>query len=69
MKAIQGCDYIRGEDWKPKERSLNGWLLWARREAERKSKQDRFKWFSSTCFVESRNALRISFAGQPELLR
>ena len=68
MKAICGCDFIRNSEWLPVEKSINGWLLWAKREATKKS-TGKTTWHPVCHYVEHRNAMRISFASQPENLR
>ena len=68
MKAVCGCDFIRGMDYKPIEKSINGWHLWARREAVKKSTEKTI-WHPVCHYVEHRDAMRISFASQPENLR
>jgi len=66
LKALCGTDYVRGSDWSPKKRTEKGWELWAKREAAKMSKRDNFKWDGVVCWIQCRNAFRISFAGQKE---
>lgn len=68
MKALSGCDFVRNAKWDPQKRTEKGWALWAKREAARLSKRDRFGWNASLCHVErdGEKMLRISFGGQPE---
>lgn len=69
MKALIGLDFVRGPGWKPLKKSLQGWCSWANRIAKKKSKQDGCRWYAVCTRIEHRNAIRISFAGQPEQKR
>jgi hypothetical protein len=66
VRAVSGCDYIRNIDGLPVTRTEKGWRYWAKQEANRLTKKDNYTWHSSVCWVEHRQAFRISFCGQLE---
>lgn len=65
-KALCGCDYIRSSDGKPMDKTLGGWMVWAKREADRQSKRDRFLWHPVVAWIDFRGAYRVSFGSMPE---
>ena len=66
MKAICGLDFVRGPNWTPVDKSFSNWRRWANKKAEIESKKDKVKWYVVCDYIKSRNAVRISFVGQPE---
>lgn len=69
MKALIGLDFVRGPRGTPLEKKPHTWRRWANRKAEKKSKQDGCRWYAVCVHIKHRNAIRISFAGQPEQKR
>jgi len=68
-KAVHGCDFVRGKDWKPVKKSKNDWQKWAEKQAKKHTERDKFTWYPVLCWIPGRNAFRINFAGQPERIR
>jgi len=66
FKAVCGTVFIRGDNWKPKLRTERGWKQYAKREAGKMTKRDRFQWTGFSTRIEHREAFRISFGGQYE---
>jgi hypothetical protein len=62
--AWVGEDVVRGNDWKPLQKSLNGWQVWANNQAQKLNPKG--FWHGVVAWVPCREAYRISFAGQPE---
>jgi len=62
--AVEGTDFVRDENWKPKLRSLGGWMQYTQRKAA-KMKPLGF-WHGSVVWVDHRDAYRINFYGQEE---
>lgn len=60
--AVEGLDFIRDENWRPKLRTRKGWELYARREAAKKKPKG--LWHGCVAWIEHRQAYRISYGGQ-----
>jgi len=66
LPALVGCGPVTGPGGAVVTMTESGWRYWARLEAARKSKRNRFVWHGIVAWIEERGCWRISFAAQEE---
>jgi hypothetical protein len=64
IAAVDGCDYVREDCGRIVKRTEAGWKAYIARIAKQKSKMDGMTWVGVLCWVERRDAWRISYASQ-----
>ena len=64
--ALCGCDFVRDGNGLIEKKTYKGWVSWAGRRAKSLSRLDSFSWTPVVCWIDWRDAYRISFAGQEE---